>query len=68
MNSKILNLAQQKKEPRLKFVAAYRDFKNEDGFQNVKKKEVEDYFSFKRKQEVSATKKKEDEDLKKVWT
>ena len=67
LNTKMLATNQQKKHQKLRFVAAYKDYKNDEGFQNVKKKEVDDYFTFKRKQEITATKKKEDEDLKKVW-
>ena len=68
LNSKMLTTTQQKKNQKLRFVTAYKDYKNDEGFQNVKKKEVDDYFTFKRKQEITATKKKEDEDLKRVWT
>ena len=45
----------------------YTEFKNEDGFKNVKKSDIQDYYAFKKRQEKSANKKKEKEGLKRVW-
>ena len=56
-----------KKEPKIKMVMEYKEFKNEDGSKNVKKAEIADYYAFKKKQERSVNRRKKDEGMKRVW-
>ena len=51
------------KEPRIKIVSEYKEFKNEDGFKDVKKAEIADYYVFKKKQEKGVHRKKANEDM-----